>query len=352
MWKNDRQRSGGPHEPVVSVLMPARDAARTLPAALGSVLRSVDCDLEVVLVDHASRDATADIARAAAARDPRVRVISAAAELTLAEVLEHGRHACRAPYIARMDADDLMHPRRLHADVAVLERCPDIGVVACRTRLFPSDRVGAGMQAYVRWQNTLLTHEDHARDIWIEQPFCHPATTLRAAALEQVGGYRAGWFPEDYDLYLRLFLAGVRFLKRPVVHHGWREHARRVTHTNGRSHRDAFASVKARYLQTKYQLSERQVFIAGAGKEGGRIARSLAHYGVRPHCFFDVSPARIGRMRYGVPVLAREQMQEERTRVPRAFCIGAVGTSGARGGVRQHLADAGFVEGVDAVVVA
>src|SRR5690349_17482280 len=98
-------------KPRVSVLMPLRNAAGTLGVALRSVLRSRGAvDLEVIAVDHASTDDTRTRLARFAQRDPRVVVVDAAAALDVAGVLEVGRALCRGAYIARFDADDVMHP--------------------------------------------------------------------------------------------------------------------------------------------------------------------------------------------------------------------------------------------------
>jgi hypothetical protein len=239
-----------------------------------------------------------------------------------------------------------MHPDRLAQDVARLAH-GDVAAVASCVKLIPRGRTTPGLRAYVAWQNACRTADDHAREIWIEQPLCHPATTFAARALDDVGGYRSGPFPEDYDLFLRLIARGHRVIKRDAVHHAWRQHG----HTVRRFSRDALATLKAAALAERFALRERRVIIAGAGKEGGRIARALAAVGVRPAGFVDVAPARIGRMRHGVPVTdARDLVKSAHG--PHTFLVAAVGTSGARGVVRAQLAAAGFVEGVDAVVVA
>lgn len=93
------------------------------------------------------------------------------------------------------------------------------------------------------------------------------------------------------------------------------------------------------------------MFIAGAGKEGGRVGRCLRDLGVAPAAYFDVDPRRIGRVRHGAPTLAADGLAEEKRRQPSAFAIGAVGTSGSRAVVRGAFAAAGFTELEDAVVV-
>ncbi len=61
-------------DPLVSILLPARDAAATLPACLASIRRQREARFECVLVDDGSRDATRAIAEAAARDDARFRV--------------------------------------------------------------------------------------------------------------------------------------------------------------------------------------------------------------------------------------------------------------------------------------
>lgn len=331
--------------------MPARDAGATLARAMRSVRASRDVALELVVVDHASTDETRVLAEDAARHDPRVRVIAAPRALGLGGALTLGLADCRAPLVARMDADDVMHPARLAEDVAYLAANPHVDVVACRARLFPARAVGQGMRAYVAWQNAVLTADDHAREVWIEQPVCHPACTFRKRVLEDVGAWRDGPFPEDYDLFLRLARARAVVEKRPAFHHAWRVHANQATRTDPRYARDRHAELKARALRDRFALVERPVFVAGAGKEGGRIGRALIACGVAPARYFDVSPARIGRIRHGAPVDDAAELARAREESPESFVIGAVGTSGARGIVRDALMRAGYVEGASFVVV-
>jgi GT2 family glycosyltransferase len=332
----------------VSVLLPCRDAEATLDEALASVRSSVGARYELVAVDHGSHDGTRALLEAAGAT-----VVEVSREVPFADALNAGLARCAAPFIARMDADDRMHADRLAADVNALEEDDPLAAVACRAEPFPLDDTGGGMRTYIAWQNSVLTPEHHAIEIWIEQPLCHPATTFRRRALEEVGGYRHGEFPEDYDLFLRLLAAGARVRKREDVHHAWRMHAASTTRTDdARMSRDALARAKARAMVPRFDLRERPLWIAGAGKEGRRIARALIAEGVHPALFFDVAKDKVGRTRRGVPVLHADTLATRRAEQPDAFLVGGVGTSGARGVVRATLTAAGFTEGVDAVVVA
>ena len=66
------------NDPLVSILLPARDAAATLPACLASIARQTESRFECVLVDDGSRDATRAIAESVARSDARFRVIATA----------------------------------------------------------------------------------------------------------------------------------------------------------------------------------------------------------------------------------------------------------------------------------
>lgn len=333
------------------MLLPARDAGRTLGRALASVLMSEGVRLECVVVDHGSVDDTREIATRAE-RFGDVRVLSVPRELPFAEALERGRLASRAPIVARMDADDLMHPLRLARDLALLRERPHVDVTACRVRPFPLVGLGAGMRMYLAWQNHVLAPEQHRREIWIELTVCHPSATFRNDVVTRAGGYRHGAFPEDYELFLRLLATGAVVEKRPEMDLAWRQSPGSATRVDPRYSRDALARAKAEHMSRRFSLEERPVFICGAGKEGGRIARALSSFGVAPARFFDVSEKRIGRLRYGAPVLDSRTLAEEHRAHPEAFCIAAVGTSGAREIVRETLRQGGFVEAEDAVVVA
>ena len=98
--------------PEISVLLPAYNAAATLPAALDSLLAQTFGDFEIVVVDDGSIDETGAILHTYAARDARVRSIRQA-HAGVVGAAQAGLLACRGALVARMDADDLAVPERL-----------------------------------------------------------------------------------------------------------------------------------------------------------------------------------------------------------------------------------------------
>ncbi|HKE13148.1 MAG TPA: glycosyltransferase family A protein, partial [Myxococcota bacterium] len=137
-------------EPRISVLIPARDAEATLATALRSVARQRETRFECVVVDDGSRDGTRELARRFADADPRFQVVAAPGS-GLVPALNLGLARCRAPFVARMDADDWMHRERLAAQLQLLAEDPSLCGVGCHVRFFPRRGLRQGMRAYERW---------------------------------------------------------------------------------------------------------------------------------------------------------------------------------------------------------
>ena len=325
--------------PAVSVLMPYRDAEATVGAAMVSVLAERALPLELIAVDDGSTDGGPAMVAAMAGRDPRVVPLRAGAGLVAA--LELGRRAARAGVIARMDADDLCLPGRLAAQVAALDERP--GVVGTQVELF--GEVAGGMRRYVAWQNRLLSPEAHARDLFVESPLCHPSVALPATLLDQVGGYRDGDFPEDYDLWLRLHGAGASLRKVAMVGLAWRQHPASLSRVDARYRADAFRDLKARHLAPLVPR-ERPLVVWGAGPTGKRFMRSLESGGLKAERFVDIDPRKIGREARGAPIVSADALRSH------DFVVAAVASRGARLEVRVALTQRGFVERDDFVCVA
>jgi glycosyltransferase involved in cell wall biosynthesis len=345
--------------PRVSVLLPARNEADLIAQALAGLLDDPWRDLEVLVIDDGSSDSTPEIVNDWSRRDARVRLVRGPAR-GLAPALETGRALARGEFIARMDADDLSLPGRLTRQVEALLADPALGLVAGRVRVETLDgsAPGPGMLRYVAWQNELLSHDEHCRDLFVESPLVHPSVMMRASLLEEAGGYRDGDFPEDYDLWMRLLIGsaqrpggrghvgqGARIRKldgAPVL--VWRERARRFTRLDPRCRPEAFRALKVRYLLQSYLDGRREAVVWGAGIEGKPLAKLLLAAGLSLRAFVEVDPRKIGQRIYGAPVLPVSALPSVRG----CFVLGAVGSPGARALLREGLRGAGFTEGLDA----
>ena len=329
--------------PRVSVILPYRNAAATLDEALRSVLAERAVPIEVLAIDDGSTDGGDALIAAISSRDSRVRPLSTGG-LGLVPALSLGIAHARAAFIARMDADDISLPGRFAAQLDAMAHNPRLGAIGARVDGFPSAAVGEGLRRYIAWQNAIVSPDDHAREIYVESPLCHPSVMLRREALDRVDGYRDVAWAEDYDLWLRLHVAGFDLAKIPDVFLRWRHREGRATFADARYALIRFMDAKAGPLAAHVARLGRPMAVWGAGPTGKRLARALERHGRRAERFVDIDPRKIGGVARGVPIMAPHELARGVHTV-----VVAVGARGARDLIRSHLRGAGFVEGDDYV---
>ena len=336
--------------PVISVLLPVRDAERTLEAAIQSICEQTTSNWELLIVDDGSSDASPAIAEAAAARDgwQRIRVLRRPA-LGLVAALTAGLKLAKGSFIARMDADDIAMPDRLALQLELLLSRPDIGVASCLVGFGGDAEAGRGYAEHVRWLNTLVTPEAMALSRFVESPLAHPSALFRRELVELHGGYRAGAFPEDYELWLRWFDAGVRFAKveRPLLM--WNDSGQRLSRTDQRYRPEAFYAIKCCWLGRHLARTlspDRPVWLWGAGRITRRRFRALEECW-RPFAgYIDIDPKKVGGLIGGRPVVSPDRLPS------RALILIGVGNRGARAEIVAHLRATGRREGEDFVCAA
>jgi len=199
-------QSGG--VPRLSVLMPARNAERTIGEALRSTLRDMPRDAELIVLDDASSDSTLEIASSTG--DPRVVVDSVAENLGVARAAERLLARASGEFIARMDSDDVCLRGRFRAELraarthdVVFSTYQRFGVGA-RRRPVPPIRFGPAAARLA---------------LLLDCPYPHSTSLGRADVLRAAGGYRVGAIAEDFDLWLRAAANGASMVRlaRPTV---------------------------------------------------------------------------------------------------------------------------------------
>jgi glycosyltransferase involved in cell wall biosynthesis len=329
-------------DPRVSVLLPVRNGGAWLETALGSLARQTLTDHEVVAVDDGSTDGSGALLDRRADDDPRVRVVHQRAS-GLVSALNRGLELCRAPLVARMDADDISHPRRLELQTALLDERPEVGVASCMVHHFPRRKVGRGFRLYENWINGLKTHGEMLRERFVESPVAHPSVVVRREVLDGAGGWRNTIWPEDYDLWLRLFESGVVFAKSEHRLFFWREHGDRLTRTDPRYSVPGFLRCKAHYLARGPLARVPSVILWGAGQTGRRLSKLLLGEGVDIDRVVDIDPAKIGGTLRGIPVISPEELSD---RVGSdSVVLAAVASRGARDLIRAELKKLNLIEG-------
>src|SRR5687767_9335364 len=119
--------------PRVSVLLPVRDAAGTLPACLDSLRRQTFGEFEVIAVDDGSRDASACVLASFAVADRRLRVLSGGGGIVAS--LSAAAAAAGGDLLARMAADGVARAERFARQVTRLDAEPALDVLGSRVAL-------------------------------------------------------------------------------------------------------------------------------------------------------------------------------------------------------------------------
>ncbi|MCA9284320.1 MAG: glycosyltransferase family 2 protein [Phycisphaerales bacterium] len=336
-------------EPLVSIVMPFRNAASSLAAALSSISAQSLARWELVAIDDGSADDGPHMVAAAAAQDPRVRLIASRGRGIVA-ALNAGCAAATTPLIARMDADDVMRPTRLERQLALLDHAPGIGVASCLVAHGGDRTRQGGFAAHVEWTNAQVDAASIHRSRFVDSPVPHPSVVFRRELLDRHGGYAEGAFPEDYELWLRWMEAGVRFAKVPEVLLVWNDRPERLSRTDERYSVERLFATKCRYLAADRRRCRdpRAVWLWGAGRVTRRRFDPLAEHGVEVAGYIDIDPRKVGQRVAGRPVVPPTALPPR----DESFVIAGVGVRGARDLVRPQLLADGRVEERDFVVAA
>lgn len=184
--------------PVIAVVMACYNAEQTIARAIDSILAQTEPDFDFMIIDDASHDQTVAILHRYQAADSRIRLILNPVNRGLAYCLNQGIKQTNAPFIARMDADDVSLPQRLARQLAYLQRHPETDVLGTGTELV--DCAG-------QWMGTLVlpaSHEQIIRQRYLRPLFIHPSVMFRRAFFDRCGYYNEQLRrTEDLDLWLR-----------------------------------------------------------------------------------------------------------------------------------------------------
>lgn len=204
--------------PFFSVVVPVHNKADYVDTALRSILAQTFVDFELIVIDDASTDVSAE--RIAAFDDPRLRVLRrdergpggyAARNLGI----EHAR----ADWIAFLDADDAWEPHHLETLHGLIERHSQAGMAMAGQRKIDGDRSETRAVAA-----ECCLGPDEAIAAYAEWDLIHMSgLAVRRAAFERAGDFPAGRCRRggDAETWLRLLLAGVHLACAPAVTSRW-----------------------------------------------------------------------------------------------------------------------------------
>ena len=219
--------------PLVSILIPSYNAERWLAESIASAVGQSYPSVEVVVVDDGSTDGSVEVARSFEGRG-----------VTVFEQTNSGACAARnaaldrsgGAYVKFLDADDVLLPGAVAAQVAALEGEPDdVASFGMAVRCDAALRPLGGRPPAVDYEGRLASEDLAERLAWMLERNIQTSRPLhRRLLLERVGGFdirlKKG---QEYDMHLRMAISGVRFKFVPEVGVLVRDHsgAHRITNT-------------------------------------------------------------------------------------------------------------------------
>jgi cellulose synthase/poly-beta-1,6-N-acetylglucosamine synthase-like glycosyltransferase len=214
--------------------MPVRNEERSVAGAISSVLEQTLQDLEILVIDGASDDATVAVVSDLARADARVRLL-ANPQRTIPHALNIGLRAAQGRYVARVDAHASVSIDYLERGVAALDADRDVASVGGR-------RIGVGETPTARAVAAALSSPFGVGDSINHyggeaQDTDHASFAVsRADVLRSIGGWDENLLVnEDVDLDHRIGLAGFRIRYDPQMEIFW--HVRRSVRDLARQYR-------------------------------------------------------------------------------------------------------------------
>lgn len=248
---------------MVSVIIPAYNAARFLPETVASVISQSVSDWEMLLVDDGSTDSTSDLCDTLAASDPRIRVFHKP-NGGLSDARNYALDRARGEYITFLDADDLLHPDFLKETLtaASLTGMPMVAVpyypFENSASSFLSERV-VGSVSPCR-----LTSYEAIESACYQTPVAAAGYILDNAAWGKLYSSRlwkelrftVGTWYEDLDIFYRILRSAgnMAFFPRPLI--AYRQHPDSFLHTFSSHRADALDVVDRMLVSLRHWQSE------------------------------------------------------------------------------------------------
>ena len=191
--------------PILSVIMPAFNAAQRIAAAIKSILQQSFDDFEFIIINDGSADATATIINNYAQKDPHIKPIHLPTNQGIAYALNVGLKQSQGAYIARMDADDLSHPLRLEKQYNYLLQHDYVDICGAAMQ---NVKLSA-KQIRDKTKTTYYPVTDAAikMNLFFIYPlgktFAHATLLSRRKVFEHVAYSEQQLYMEDADIYLK-----------------------------------------------------------------------------------------------------------------------------------------------------
>lgn len=201
--------------PLVSVLVPVYNGENFLGKAIESLIDQTYKNIEIIIVNDGSTDRTGEIIRSYMKKDERIILLNNNENIGIPKSLNKALAIARGKYIARLGADDIAFPERIHTQVEFMESHPEIGVLSSNSYII--DDVG-NIQREIHYPES---HEHiHLTMLTSNTVVCDSSVIYRKKIDNEPVFYNENYFiGEDLELWSRL-INKTRFynLQIPLVY--------------------------------------------------------------------------------------------------------------------------------------
>lgn len=198
-------------EPLVSVIVPVYNGESFIKETINSILNQTYKNLEIIIIDDCSSDASRDIIDSY--DDERIRKIYLKKNRNVCYSGNVGFREATGKYVALIGHDDIWKPEKIKKQVSFLEEHPQCSVCFTWADIIDEDfrianRENSGLY-------NLFSTDNHSQSMWNQKlfcggnVFCAPSACIRMTCLRNVGVYRYALVQlQDYDLWMRLATSG------------------------------------------------------------------------------------------------------------------------------------------------
>lgn len=223
-------------DPLVSVVIAVFNCEDFLERSIQSILNQTYQNIELIIVDDASKDNTHSILEKYQDNN-LVHIIYNQQNLGISKSRNIGGRKAKGKYIAVQDADDVSFPTRIEKQVKFLELKE--GVVLLGTRRI-------NIKNNIRSSGRYYDEDNINKIIYLTNPFAHTSAIIRKEIYDKIGGYNENYITTvDYELYIRLIKYGkIAMIDEELVEY--------YVHSNSISAKKRFIqcinSAKVRYI--------------------------------------------------------------------------------------------------------
>ena len=287
--------------PLVSIIMAAKDTAPYLRECLDSVLAQTYSNWELIAVNDHSSDETPVILAEYAAKDDRI-IYADGEGFKLIPTLQTAYALSSGALINRMDSDDKMPNYKIEVLVTEWLKYGKGNVIAGGTEHFVDSgagEVGNGFLRYEKWLNNVAKHNLHYEEIYRECVIPSHCWIIHRDDFDAIDGFNPMIYPEDYDLCFRMYGQKLNIVGIDVILHHWRDRSNRISRTWDEYKDNRYYNLKVKNFNTIDNDTSRELVIWGAGKNGKDLVKLFQESQTKLNWVCD-NDRKLGKDIYGI----------------------------------------------------